>query len=49
MPFIVRWPGRAKPGTTTDQPASLTDLMATLAIRRGPWKYLDHGGSGGND
>ena len=95
VPLIVRWPGRVKPGTTTDQTVSLTDIMATLAavtgadlpreaaedsfdllpvllgradgpvrpylltqavggvrtlsIRRGPWKYLDHGGSGGND
>jgi arylsulfatase A-like enzyme len=94
VPFLVRWPGRVKPGVTSDQLASLTDVMATvaaitgatlpgaaaedsfnllpallgkdtapirpylltqafggarhLAIRRGPWKYLDHPGSGGN-
>ena len=94
VPFLVRWPGRVKPGTTSAQLTSLTDVMATvaaiigarlpdnaaedsfnllpawrsedkapirpyllmqafggartLAIRRGPWKYLDHTGSGGN-
>lgn len=93
VPLLVRWPGHVKPGTTSDQLASLTDVMATLAaivgselpkdaaedsfnmlpallgkdsgpirpyllqqafsaqllsIRRGPWKYLDHRGSGGN-
>ncbi|MBM4156112.1 MAG: arylsulfatase [Lentisphaerae bacterium] len=95
VPLLVRWPGRVKPGTTSAQPASLTDVMATVAgivgadlpddsaedsftmlpallgqdrgpirpyllqqsfagarylsIRRGPWKYLDHAGSGGNN
>ncbi len=95
VPFIVRWPGRVKGGGTSDQPVSLTDVMATLAaitgaklpraaaedsfnllpvlegtataplrpylltqafggartlaIRRGPWKYLDHSHSGGNN
>jgi len=95
VPFIVRWPGKVKPGTTSAQLASLTDVMATIAaiigaklpdnaaedsfnllpallgedrapirpyllqqafggartlsIRRGPWKYLDHAGSGGNN
>ncbi|MHC4638853.1 MAG: sulfatase-like hydrolase/transferase [Planctomycetota bacterium] len=93
VPQIARWPGRIKPGSTTDQTVSLTDVMATcaaivgsklpndaaedsfdmldamlgrqgdkpvrrytlqqtiklaMAIRRGPWKYLDHKGSGGN-
>lgn len=94
VPFLVRWPGKVKPGTTSDQLTSLTDVMATVAaildtelpanaaedsfnllpailgqddgpmrpyliqqafsgarylsIRRGPWKYLDHPGSGGN-
>ena len=93
-PFIVRWPGKVKAGTTSDQLLSLVDVMATCAaltgsnlptnaaedsynmlpvllgtqgdkpvrqfmmeetqklemsIRRGPWKYLDHKGSGGND
>ena len=95
VPFIVRWPGRVKPGTTNDQLVCLTDVVATVAaitstklprdaaedsfnllptlegtatapirpymltqafggkrtlsIRRGPWKYLDHRGSGGNN
>ncbi len=94
VPFLVRWPGKMKPGTTSSQLISLTDVMATIAaiigaklpddaaedsfnllaawrgeakapirpylltqafggartlsIRRGPWKYLDHPGSGGN-
>ena len=93
VPFLVRWPGQVKPGTTSAQLTSLTDVMATaaaiigselpkdaaedsfnmlpaflgkdsgpirpyllqqafgarlLSIRRGPWKYLDHRGSGGN-
>jgi arylsulfatase A len=95
VPFLVRWPGKVEPNTTSTQLASLTDVMATLAaitgaelpqnaaedsfnllpalegqasapirpylltqafggarslsIRRGPWKYLDHRGSGGNN
>jgi len=94
VPLIVRWPGRANAGTISNQPVSLTDVMATcaaitgaklpddsaqdsfnmlpvllgesgdkpirpyllqqtmnlsLAIRQGPWKYLDHRGSGGNN
>jgi len=94
VPLIARWPGKIKPGTTTGQLTSLTDVMATcaaivgakppnnaaedsynmlpvllgtqgdepvrryllqqtislkLSIRRGPWKYLDHKGSGGNN
>jgi arylsulfatase A len=94
VPFLVRWPGKVKPGTTSAQLTSLTDVMATIAditgtrlpdtaaedsfnllpallgeatapirpflitqafrggstlsIRRGPWKFLDHPGSGGN-
>jgi len=94
VPFIARWPGKIKPGSTSSQTLCLTDLMATcaaitgakipekagedsvnmlpallsedqgkpirkytlhqtislaLAIRRGPWKYLDHKGSGGGN
>ena len=30
-PFIVRWPGKVEPGTTSDQLFSLTDVMATCA------------------
>jgi len=94
VPFLVRWPGQVKPGTTSAQLTCLTDVMATVAaiigaelprnaaedsfnllpallgkdtapirpylltqafagartlsIRRGPWKFLDHSGSGGN-
>jgi arylsulfatase A-like enzyme len=94
VPFLVRWPGKIKPGSVSSQTMSLTDLMATIAsvvdyrlpsnaaedsfnmlpawlgedkapirpyllqqaaggartlsIRRGPWKYIDHAGSGGN-
>ena len=93
VPFIVRWPGKVQPGSTSRQTISLTDVMATcaavcgatlprdaapdscnllpvllngdgttpardytvqqafsvLSIRQGPWKYLDHRGSGGNN
>ena len=31
VPFLVRWPGRVKPGTTTDHLTCLTDFMATTA------------------
>lgn len=31
VPFIVRWPGRVKASTTSDQLACLTDVMATVA------------------
>lgn len=95
VPLIIRWPGHVKGGTTSDQLASLTDVMATVAaitgaevphdaaedsfnllpvmegkatapvrpyllaqafrgkatlsIRRGQWKYMDHRDSGGNN
>jgi len=94
VPLIVRWPARVNAGSISNQPVSLTDVMATcaaitgaklpddsaqdsfnmlpvllgesgdkpirpyllqqtmnlsLAIRQGPWKYLDHRGSGGNN
>jgi arylsulfatase A len=95
VPLIVRWPNKVKPGSTSDELVSLTDMMITiaaitgaelppntaedsfnlvpvlegkatssirpylltqafggkrtLAIRRGPWKYLDHRDSGGNN
>jgi arylsulfatase A len=95
IPLIARWPGKIAPGSTTNQTASLCDIMATcaalvgadlpnnaaedsydllpvllgtqpedepirqhtlsqtnrlaLGIRRGPWKYLDHTDSGGNN
>lgn len=31
MPFIVRWPGRVKAGTTSAQTICFTDLLATFA------------------
>jgi arylsulfatase A-like enzyme len=31
MPFIVRWPGRVQPGTTSGQLICFTDVMATFA------------------
>jgi len=31
VPFIVRWPGRVKAGTTSHQLTSLIDVMATVA------------------
>ncbi|MFO0846670.1 MAG: sulfatase-like hydrolase/transferase [Gemmataceae bacterium] len=31
VPFLVRWPGRVKPGATSDQLVCLTDLLATCA------------------
>ena len=31
VPFLVRWPGHAKPGATSDQLLSQTDVMATVA------------------
>ncbi len=31
IPFIARWPGKIKPGTTSRQLTCLTDLMATCA------------------
>jgi len=31
MPFIVRWPGRVRPGSVSDQTICFTDLMATCA------------------
>ncbi len=35
VPFIVRWPGHVKVGTTSDQLACLTDIMATVAAITG--------------
>jgi arylsulfatase A len=31
VPLIARWPGKIKPGSTTTQMTSLTDIMATCA------------------
>ena len=35
VPLIVRWPGHVKGGSTSDQLACLTDVMATLAAITG--------------
>ena len=35
VPFLVRWPGQVKPGTTSSQLISLTDVMATVAAIAG--------------
>lgn len=35
MPFIVRWPGRTKAGTTSAQLICFTDLLATFAALTG--------------
>lgn len=35
VPLIVRWPGKVKPGSTSGQLASLTDVMATCAAIAG--------------
>ena len=31
MPFLVRWPGKVKPGSATDQMICFTDLLRTFA------------------
>ena len=31
IPFVARWPGKIKPGSTSDQLICLTDLMATCS------------------
>jgi arylsulfatase A-like enzyme len=31
VPFLVRWPGKVKPASTSSQLTSLTDVMATVA------------------
>ncbi|MCK5563632.1 MAG: arylsulfatase [Planctomycetes bacterium] len=31
IPFIAKWPGKIKPGSTSDETICLTDLMATAA------------------
>lgn len=31
IPFLARWPGKIRPGTTVDETICLTDLMATFA------------------
>jgi arylsulfatase A len=41
VPLIVRWPEKIKPGSVTDQTASLTDIMATAAAITG-FSLPDH-------
>jgi arylsulfatase A-like enzyme len=43
VPFIARWPGRIKPGTTSEQTACLTDMLATIAAVVGE-KLPEHAG-----
>ncbi|WP_158594728.1 arylsulfatase [Ulvibacterium marinum] len=31
IPFIARWPGKIRPGTTNDHPSAFWDLMPTMA------------------
>lgn len=35
VPLIIRWPGRVRPGATSEEPVCLTDVMATLAAITG--------------
>jgi arylsulfatase A len=35
IPFLVRWPGKVRPGSTSDELACLVDLMATCAAAAG--------------
>jgi len=35
MPFIVRWPGKVKPGSSSDQMICFTDVLATFAAISG--------------
>jgi arylsulfatase A-like enzyme len=35
IPFIVRWPGKVRPGSTSDELGCLVDLMATCAAVAG--------------
>lgn len=43
VPLIVRWPGRVKPGTTSDLPVAFWDLLPTLCDAAGidPPKDID--------
>ena len=43
VPFIVRWPGKTKPATTSDELICLTDLMATCAAIIGAKLPMDSG------
>ncbi len=41
VPFIIRWPGKVKPGTASAQLTSLTDVLATVAALTGAELPLD--------
>jgi len=43
MPFIVRWPGKVKPGSTSGQLICFSDIMATLAEASGARLPADAG------
>lgn len=43
MPFIVRWPGRIQPGSTSTKLICFTDIMATLAEAAGTALPADAG------
>lgn len=43
MPFIVRWPGQVKPGSTCNQLIHHTDIMATLSEILGSSLPVDAG------
>lgn len=40
VPFVVRWPGRIKPGTTSEHVGYFADVMATLADLGGATRHL---------
>ena len=42
-PFLARWPGRIRPGATSDELLSLVDMMATFAAVAGPALPADAG------
>ncbi len=41
VPLVARWPGRIRPGTTTDHPSAFWDLLPTLADLAGIAPPLD--------
>jgi arylsulfatase A len=43
VPFLARWPGKIKPGTTCDETICLTDLMGTCAALSGQKLGPDEG------
>ena len=43
MPFIVQWPAKVEPGSTSDQTVCLTDLIETAAQIANPTLPVDAG------